>query len=49
MASRELDFRMAKAKDIRSEALRQIGRRVRSWISLHLVRHVPRRESRYAA
>ncbi|MCG8509847.1 MAG: hypothetical protein MI741_11530 [Rhodospirillales bacterium] len=41
MTSRELDKCMAAAKDSRSEALRQIGKRLRSWASKHLIHPVP--------
>jgi hypothetical protein len=41
MTSRELDRRFAVAKEARSEALRQIGRRLRSWAKGHLKHHVP--------
>ena len=41
MTSHELDRRMAVAKEARSEALRQIGRWLRCWVSGHLIHHVP--------
>lgn len=41
MTSRELDQCMAAAKDARSDALRQIGRWIRSWVSGHMIHHLP--------
>jgi hypothetical protein len=49
MTSRELDRCMAAAKDARSEAIKHFAMLVRSWVSSHLIHHVPHPGTPFAA